>query len=154
MNSRHCHNQRLRRSAMNRSKYQRPGSLQGAELFPLDCQKLELVPQELVVNVVVELHFRRLDHSSQQSRATVGCCLLQLGETALHVVAQQLRGPCCTAEVGQCVVDVVGQVALCLAQVLDLCSLALQSSLEHCQHHHVGVRIRTNRANFHAHALL
>ena len=72
MNSRHCHNQRLRRSAMNRSKYQRPGSLQGAELFPLDCQKLELVPQELVVNVVVELYFRRLDHRSQQPCATVG----------------------------------------------------------------------------------
>lgn len=37
---------------------------------------LELVPEELVVNLVMELHFLGLHNGSQQARATVGGTLL------------------------------------------------------------------------------
>ena len=36
-----------------------------------DCRALEQIPQKLVVNVVVILHFGRFDEGSQQARATV-----------------------------------------------------------------------------------
>ena len=51
-------------------------------------RSLEHVPQELIVNFVVILHFLRLDERPQQTRATVGGGTLQVGETLLHVRAE------------------------------------------------------------------
>ena len=53
-------------------------------------RSLEQVPEELVVDLVVVLHFRRLDEGAQQARAAVGRGLLQVGVAALDVVAEQL----------------------------------------------------------------
>ena len=91
---------------------------------------LEQVPEELVVDFVVELHFRRLHERAQQPRAAVGRGLLQVRVAALHILAEQLRGPLRFAEVRQRVVDVVRQVAFGLAQVLDLRGVAVEPGLE------------------------
>src|SRR5947209_7218669 len=95
-----------------------------------NCSTLEQVPQELVVDVVVILHLGRLHKGSQQTRAAVRRRLLQICVATLHVFAEKLRRPVCFAEVRQRVVDVVGQVALRLSQVLDLRRLAVDTRLE------------------------
>ena len=69
---------------------------------------------------MVVLDFRSFDEGSQLTGTTVGCDLLQIGEATFHIVAEDLAGPFGGAEVGNRVVDVIGQVALCLAQVGDL----------------------------------
>ena len=51
-------------------------------------------------------------------------------------------------------VNVVRQIALGLAKILDLGGLAIQTRLEDRVHHHVRARVRRHRAHFHAHALL
>src|SRR5436309_1982867 len=58
--------------ATNQTPWQKPGrrrSLRG----------LKQIPQELVVDLVMELHFWRFDNSSQRAGATVGGIFLQLG---------------------------------------------------------------------------
>lgn len=47
------------------AKLRHPESLRGASIHLTGCQSLELVPQVLVVNIVVELHLRRFHHGSQ-----------------------------------------------------------------------------------------
>ena len=54
---------------------------------------LELVPEELVIDLVMELHFLRLDERSQQARATVSGCLLKIGKASLYIFTEQLRCP-------------------------------------------------------------
>ncbi len=98
---------------------------------------------------MVVLHFRRFDERPQQPRAPVRRRLLQVRITALHVLAQQRRGPLRALEVRQRVVDVVRQVPLRLAQVLDAGGLALQTRLEHREHHQVRIRVRRNRPDLH-----
>ncbi len=49
--------------------------------------------EELVVDLVVVLHLRRLDKGAQQARATVRRGLFEVGVAALHVLAEQLGGP-------------------------------------------------------------
>src|SRR5580658_5621942 len=90
---------------------------------------LEQIPQELVVDLVMELDFRRFDEGSQSARATVGGGLLQVGIAAFDVFAQKSCGPLGIAEVLERVVNVVGQIALGLAQVLDLRSFAVEAGL-------------------------
>ena len=94
--------------------------------FPT-LRSLEHIPEELVVDFVVVLHFRRLHERAQQPRAAVGRGLLQVRVAALHVLAEQLGGPLRLVEVRQRVVDVVRQVALGLAQVLDLRGVAVDA---------------------------
>ena len=48
---------------------------------------LEQVPQELVVDLVVELYFRGFDEGSEGARATVGGGLFQVGVAAFYVFA-------------------------------------------------------------------
>src|SRR6516164_4416021 len=54
---------------------------------------LKQVPQELVVDVVVVLEFRRLDKCAQQPGAPVGRGLLQVAISRLYVLAQQFGNP-------------------------------------------------------------
>src|SRR5579863_962812 len=51
-------------------------------------RNLEQIPQELVVDLVVVLHLGWLDDGAQQPRAAVRRRLFQIGETLLHVRAQ------------------------------------------------------------------
>ncbi len=51
---------------------------------------LEQIPQELVVDLVVELHFLRLDESPQRARAAIGRSLFQVRIARLHVFAEKL----------------------------------------------------------------
>src|SRR6201996_6609023 len=91
---------------------------------------LKLVPEELVVNLVVVLNFRRLHESAQQTRAAIGCSLLQVGVPTLHVFAEKLGRPLGFAEVFERGIDVVGQITLGLPQVLSLRRVALDARLE------------------------
>ncbi len=91
---------------------------------------LEQIPKELIVDVVVILDFGRLHESSQQARTAVRRGLLQICIAALHFFAEKLGGPICFAEVRQRVVDVIRQVTLGLAQILDLCGFAIDARLE------------------------
>src|SRR5579862_3870545 len=81
---------------------------------------LELVPEELVIHLVVELHFLCLYECPQQARAAVRRPFLQVGVAALHVFAEQLRRPRGVAEILNRRVDVVGQKTLRLTQVFNV----------------------------------
>lgn len=59
-----------------------------AEAAPAEPYCLEQIPEELVVYVVVVLHFLGLDEGSEQTRATVGRGLLQVGVASLYVLAE------------------------------------------------------------------
>src|SRR6478752_5072515 len=86
---------------------------------------LEQVPQELIVNVVVVLHLRRLHKCTQQAWTAIGCSLFQVHVPRLRILAEQLRRPRRFVEICHRVVDVVRQVTLGLAQILDLCRIAV-----------------------------
>ena len=73
---------------------------------------LEAVPEGLVVDGVVVLHFRDLDKGSQQAGTAVGGILLQVRVSALHVGPQQFGRPLRVVEVVDRRVDVVRQIAL------------------------------------------
>ena len=79
---------------------------------------------------MVVLHFGRLYKRAERTRAAVRGSLLEVCVTALNISAQQLRGPFRFLEIFQRRVDVVWQVAFCLAQVLDLRGVAIQAGLE------------------------
>ncbi len=53
-------------------------------------QFLKPVPEVLVVDVVVILHFGRFYERAQQTRAPVGRCFFEIGVAALYVLAHQL----------------------------------------------------------------
>ena len=79
---------------------------------------------------MVELDFLRFDEGSEGAGATVGGGLFQVGITAFDVFSEQSVDPIGFAEVIERVVDVVGQVAFGLAQVLDLRGFAVEAGLE------------------------
>ena len=58
--------------------------------FPRLNRKLELVPEELVVNLVMILDFRCLHNRSQQPGAAIGGSQLQVDVPALHVFPKNL----------------------------------------------------------------
>src|SRR5277367_3385000 len=115
---------------------------------------LELVPEELVINFVMELHFLRLHKSTEQARAAVRRRFFQVSVAALHIFAKQLRCPRGVAEILNRRVDVVRQIALRLAEVLDLRRVAVETRLEDGMQHHIRIGIRSHSAHFYAHALL
>src|ERR1700731_4495603 len=92
--------------------------------------RLKVVPKKLVVDIVVELHLGRLDDGAEETGAAVGRGLLEIGVAALDVFAEQGGGPVGVAEVVERGVDVVGKVAVGLAQVLDFGRIAVQTGLE------------------------
>src|ERR1700688_1309646 len=57
------------------------------------CDDLEHIPERLVVDLVVVLHFGRLHKCSQLARRAVGCSLLQIGKAALNVGAEDFSDP-------------------------------------------------------------
>ena len=74
-----------------------------------DRIRLELIPEVLIVDFVVELHFGSLHDGSKQAGATVGRGLLQIRVTALHVRSEKGCGPFGRTEVLKRGVDVVRQ---------------------------------------------
>jgi len=58
----------------------------------------ELVPEQLIVDVVVELDFGCFDDSAKEFRAAVRRCLLQIGVASFYILAQQCRRPLGVAE--------------------------------------------------------
>src|SRR5205807_9716293 len=73
---------------------------------------LEQVPEELVVNLVMELNFLRLDDGAEGSRAAIGGGALQFSVTGFDVGAEKRGGPLSFLEVFDGGVDVVRQVPL------------------------------------------
>src|SRR2546428_592652 len=78
----------------------------------INSSGLEQVPQELVVDLVMELDFLRFDEGSEGAGTAVCGRLLQVGVAGFYVFAEKRRRPFGFAEICQRVVDVVGQVAL------------------------------------------
>src|SRR3954471_5119115 len=70
--------------------------------------RLEQVPEGLVVDLVVELHFGSLDEGAEVASAAVGGSLLEIGETALHIGAEDFGNPLRRLEVVDCGLDVIG----------------------------------------------
>src|SRR4051794_29473851 len=81
---------------------------------------LKQVPQKLVVDIVVVLHFGRFHECAELARAAIGGGAFQIGIALLDVLAEDLRRPGGLIELFDRLVNVVRQVAFCLAQVLDL----------------------------------
>src|SRR6266404_7483844 len=88
---------------------------------------LEQVPEELVVNLMVVLHFRRFHECPKRARAAVRGSAFQVRETSLYIGAQQLGCPPRLFKVFERRIDVVRQIALRLAQVLDFRGFAVQT---------------------------
>src|SRR5690242_9447298 len=96
----------------------------------LSCgENLELVPEELVIDLVMELHFRNFDERAQQPRAAVRRTLLEICVPALDVFAEQFGSPGRLVEVVESVVDVVRQVPLGGPQICDLGDVAVDAGL-------------------------
>src|SRR6267378_3183621 len=119
-----------------------------AEIF------LELVPQELVVHLVVELDLGDFHYGPQRARTAVRRAAFQIRVAGLDVSSEERRGPLRLLEVFQRRVNVVREVPLRRAQILDLGDLAVEAGLEDGIHDHVGVRVGSNGAHLRAHALL
>src|SRR6201987_6565107 len=81
------------------------------QLFLL-VRVLEQVPEELVVDFVVVLHFRRFHEGAKRTRATVGGGAFQVREACFYVGAQELGRPGGLLEIIQSGVDVVRQIPL------------------------------------------
>src|SRR5579862_5248504 len=135
------------RIVSDQTRERRPGRSCGLPRSRL----LEQVPEGLVVDGVMELHFGALDDGAQESRATIGGGLLQIGVAALDVGAENLRNPVGIPEVGDGLVDVVGQVAATLAQPLGLRNLAVDAGLEDGVHRQVGIGVGSDGAHLSAH---
>src|SRR5260370_33015650 len=118
------------------------------------CLVLEQIPQELVVDLVMELHFGSFHERSEGSRAAIGGGLFQVRVAIFYVFSEKRRRPVGFAEVRQRVINVVRQIALGLAQVFYLRRVAVDPSLKDREHHQVRLRVRSHGANLHSHALL
>jgi hypothetical protein len=59
----------------------------GVALFGIN-QLLELIPQILVVNLVMELHFLGLHNGSEQTGAAVRRSFFEIGIAGFHVLAE------------------------------------------------------------------
>src|SRR5882724_13714148 len=99
-------------------------------LIQRQAGKLELSPQQLVIDIVVELYLARLYNRTEQASATICRSLFQVGVAPLHILTQQLCRPLCFAEVFERCVDVIRQITLRLSQVIDLRRLSVKSALE------------------------
>src|SRR5262249_5542394 len=97
---------------------------------------LDLVPQELIIDLVMKRHFMSLHKGSQQTRATVRRSFLQISIASLHIFAEQLCRPRRIPEVVNRRIDVVRQVSLRLPQVLDRCRITIETRLENGMERH------------------
>src|ERR1700730_5957774 len=92
--------------------------------------KLKTIPQELVVDLVVILHLRSLHERPEEPWTAVSRSLLQVGIAPLDIIPKYLPGPLRRTEIVQCSVDVVRQVSLSLAQIVQLRRVAVQPGFE------------------------
>src|SRR5438067_4201921 len=68
---------------------------------------LKQVPEVLVINIVVVLHFLGFHKCAEQTRAAICGRFFEIGVTTLHICAQQRRSPIRSQEVVESRVDVV-----------------------------------------------
>jgi len=80
---------------------------------------LEEVPQELVVDLMVVLHFGGFDEGAERARAAIGGSAFQVGVAAFDVGAEELGGPVGFFKMVDGRVDVVRKIPLGLAKILD-----------------------------------
>src|SRR5260370_3482072 len=92
----------------------------GAACFFSGCFVLEQIPQELVVNLVMELHFGSFHERSERSWAAIGGGLFQVRVAILYVFSEKRRRPVGFAGVRQRFINVVRQIALRLSQDFGL----------------------------------
>jgi len=75
---------------------------------------------------VVELDLGDFHHSAQRARTAVRCAALQIRVAGLDVSSEERRGPFRLLEIFQRGIDIVREVALRRAQILDLGDLAVE----------------------------
>jgi hypothetical protein len=92
--------------------------------------KLETVPEELVVDLVVVLDFRGFDEGAQSPGAAISGGLFEIGVACLDVGTEKLGGPISLLKILQSGINIVRKIALGLAKVLDFGSVAVEASLE------------------------
>src|ERR1039458_608601 len=83
---------RNKNDAGHDSNEKRPDRI-GALFTSRNDFRLEHVPEELVVHLVVELNFGSLDERAKCTRAAVGGGLFQICVAVLYTVAEDLRCP-------------------------------------------------------------
>jgi hypothetical protein len=79
---------------------------------------------------MMELNFRTFDDRSKQFWAAIRRRFFQVRVAALHVSTENLRNPGRRSEVGDGLVDVVGQIAAAFTQVVVVGNFAIDSGLE------------------------
>src|ERR1700737_653447 len=114
--------------------------------------RLEEVPEERIVDLVVVLNFGGFDESAEGAGKAIRGGLFQIGIPSLDVGSEKFGGPFGFAEVIECDVDVVREIALGLAKILDFGSFAFEAGFEDGKHYEIGVGVRRNGTDFHAHA--
>lgn len=97
--------------------------------------KLETVPEELVVDLVVVLDFRGFDEGAQSAGAAICGGLFEIGVACLDVGTEKLAGPLSLLKILQSGIDIVRKIALGLAKVPDFGSVAVEASLENGVQH-------------------
>ena len=104
---------------------------------------LKQIPQSQVVDLMVVLDLGRFDEGAEMARSTVGCRLLQIRKTALHILSQYGAGPLRAPEILNRRLDVVRQIPLRLPQSVDGRSTALQT----CPEDRIERQIRVGSVN-------
>src|ERR1017187_4492236 len=112
---------------------------------------LEHIPERLVIDRVVELHFRAFYAGSQFARRPVGGGLLQVGIAALHIGAKNLCDPLRCLEIVDRRLDVVRQELAAATEAFGFRDLPVDTGLEDAVERQVGVGVRGHGANFSAH---
>ncbi len=100
---------------------------------------------------MVELHFRSLNESTKIACTAVGRGLLQIGKPSLHVRTEDLGDPLRALEVVDGCLDVIRQVALGLAQILDLRGGSVDAGFEDGVKSQIRIRIRCDGPNLNSH---
>ncbi len=88
--------------------------------LPPKQSDLEVIPEVLVVNLMMELHFWCLHEVAKSAGAAISGSLFQISVTGFHITAEQLCIPLGLAEAFQRIIDVVRKIALSGPQVRDV----------------------------------
>ena len=80
--------------AAEAAPFQSNGPSQNSDPFQDNgLDSLEVAPEGLIVDFVVVLDFGGFDEGAELARRAVGCCALEVGETALHVGTEDVGDP-------------------------------------------------------------
>src|SRR5260370_1742179 len=101
-----------------------------SRLSPLDLNGLEQVPQKLVIHFVVMLQFGRLHIRAESTRTAISRSAFQVDVAAFHVRPEELGGPLGFFKIFYGHVDVVREVPLGRAQILDFRGFAFEPRFE------------------------